>query len=189
MIGLGLGLGRGGYVGAPPLPSKVLYERDGNFTFLDPINFGTTNCAVAFSVDTFAGSSNFLKVTINSTGSDGIFYLDKSALDGDLDDYYAARAEGGSFKITLEYGFPASNTDTGDVSRARIFIGGSGYATGGPAKDTIATLTRIRAVSLLADPSGDADYLKFEFEDFTANEPVSGDVMYVKRLRVEYIAA
>ena len=188
MLGLGLGLDRGGYVKAP-LPSKVLYERDGNFTGFDPVFFGTTNCAVAFSVDTFAGSSNFLKVTIDSTGSDGIFYLDKSALDGDLDDYYAARAEGGSFKITLEYGFPDANTDTGTVSRARVIIGTSAYALGGPAKDTLTTLTRIRAVSLLADPSSDADYLKFEFEDVTPNEPVSGDVMYVKRLRVEYIAA
>ena len=192
MLGLGLGVSTGGYIKSQPLPSKVLYERDGNFTFFDTFNFSVTggNCSIAFVTTTFAGSSNFLKVTSTATGSDGIFHLDKDALDGNLDDYYAVAAEGGTFQLTLEYGFPSDNTDTGTVSRARIWIGAQNRATTGPAKNTIATLVYDRILATEAsDPSGDDDYIKFEFEDPTANEPVSGDVMYIKKIKFEYIAA
>lgn len=191
MLGLGLGVSKGGYIKPPPLPSKVLFVRDGNFTFGDTIHFATTvsNGNAAFSTDTFAGSSNFLKVSNNTTGSDTSFYIDKSFLDGNLDDYYAVAAEGGSFKTTIEYGFPSSNTDTGTVSRARTFIGSDSRAVGGPSKDTIVSLSDTELVSAVDDPSGDADYIKFEFEDPTANEPVAGDVMYVKKIQFEYVAA
>jgi len=189
MLGLGLGLGRGGSLEAGPLPSKVLYERDGNWLLFDVFDFGAVNCTATFTTALFAGTSNHLKITSTTTGSDGIVHLDKAALDGDLDDYYAAKDEGGSFRFTIDFGFPSSNTDTATVSTIRTRIGTTSKTQAGPAKDVIDTVVQNRSLGVASDPSLLADYIKFEFEDPTTGQPVGGDLMYVKRFKFEYIAA
>ena len=195
MLGLGLSAGKSAAPqGVEPLESQVLYDRDGTstpFTVTDTLAYTSSLSGGSFnnSADSFAGGSSFMKFVVSTADPDPYFYIPQNLLSEPLSTFYNRRGEGGYLKISITHGFPSTNTDTGTSQRIRIFAGTINQAQAGQAKDILVTRALTRRWNDLADPDGDADYLKVEFEDPDAGEPAVGDVMYVQKIKVEYIAA
>lgn len=195
MLGLGLEIQRRKLTGAGQLPSQVLYERDGSvspFNVSDTLALsgGATRGTFLHNTDSFAGASSFMKFTVTTSDPDPFFIIPQGLMSTPLSTFYNARDEGGSLKISITHGFPSTNTDTVNANRIRIFAGPSiNSAQVGPSKDALHTRSLTRTWSTLPDPDGDTDFLKVEFEDVETGEPDVDDVMYVQKIKVEYIAA
>ena len=140
--------------------------------------------------DSFAGGNSFMKFEVSTADPDPYFFIPQNLLSEPLSTFYNRRSEGGFLQVSITHGFPSTNTDTGTAQRIRIFGGPTvNTATSGPAKDTLVLRSMKKLWSILPDPDGDTDYLKVEFEDVDSGEPAVGDVMYVQKIKVEYIAA
>ena len=170
MIGLGLGVGKGGGpVSAPAIGTvdAVLFERDGNWTGSD-ISSLNSNSATTLSLgtaDVGLGASNSLFSSLPI-------------------DYYNTNS--GSFKVTVKVFIPSSNTSTG--ASAKIRHGTTVSSLFATSEDTWTVHTRTKTIASSSSPASDNDYFEVEFDDGTSNEPAQNDQMYVTQFKVEFIA-
>jgi hypothetical protein len=190
MIGLGLGVGKGGGpVSAPAIGTvdAVLFERDGNWTGSD-ISSMNSHSSTTLSLGTadVGGISNYVILNVDSSsGVDAQMGIGSTnSLFSSLPiDYY--NTSSGSFKITVKVFIPSSNTSTGAVTKIRHGNTSNTFAT---SEDTWTVHTRTKTIDSLPSPTSDNDYFEVELEDTTSNEPAQNDQMYVTQFKVEFIA-
>lgn len=190
MLGLGLGLGKGGVRVDPPAigtVDAVLFERDGNWTGSDISSMHShSDTTLSLGTADVGGISNYVIMNVDATdGTDAQMGIGASnSLFSSLPiDYY--NTSSGSFKITVKVFIPSSNTSTGAITKIRHGNSANTFAT---SEDTWTVHTRTKTIASLSSPASDNDYFEVEFEDTTSNEPIQNDQMYVTQFKVEFIA-
>ena len=190
MIGLGLGVGKGGGpVSAPAIGTvdAVLFERDGNWTGSD-ISSMHSHSSTTLSLGTadVGGISNYVILTktgTSNTDPDVGLGASNSLFSSLPIDYYNTNS--GSFKVTVKVFIPSSNTSTGASAKIRQGSTLGNFAT---SEDTWTVHTRTKTIASSSSPSSDSDYFEVQFYDGTGNEPAANDQMYVTQFKVEFIA-
>ena len=163
-----LGLGSSITTSAAPqegYPSKVLFERSGNWTS-DDTSITTYRADLSIGTTEVGGISNYLIIEMNSTFGhtrDPKLRLSVSDLSRDPADYYDGNA-GGDFKVTAKALYPSGNSGTvaGAQVTAQIAINGNSTSFG--TADTWVTATYTRATET-SDPDGDTSFFEVHFGD------------------------
>ena len=190
MLGLGSSITTSAAPQGDSFPSKVLFERSGNWTS-DDTSINTYRADLSIGTTEVGGISNYLIMEMNNyfgnTG-DPILRLSVSDLSRNPADYYDANV-GGDFKVTAKALYPSGNSGTVAGAKLSIQIGGtpnSGTSFG--TTDTWVTSTQTRATET-SDPDSDSSFFEVHFDDTDPSEDVVvGDQMYLTDLKVEFIA-
>lgn len=203
-LGLGAGLSGGGVVPEPaPLESAVLFNVDNAFNVTHFIafagsvgNYSGVDGATIVSSGTYGGVNLSGVVQFTSDGTEAstlTCFLPKSLLTGGasvLNQYWAAKDEGGDWKISVTLGAGTGNTDTGNNARIKRGIGTGLFNSGViMSANTFVSASTTLAVADAGDPSTQDDFIRFGMTDPTAGEPLNNDTFILKSLRFEYIAA
>lgn len=173
-----------------PYPSKVLFERSGNWTS-DDTSINTYRADLSIGTTEVDGISNYLIMEMNNNSGntgDPILRLSVSDLSRDPADYYDGNA-GGDFKITAKALYPSGNSGTVAGAQLSFRIGTTpGGATNFGTADTWVTGAQTRATED-SDPDSDTTFFEVHFDDNDpAEEVANGDQMYLTDLKVEFIA-
>lgn len=203
-MGLGAGLNSTAFAPRAPLPSAVLFDIDNAFLVSPHLlamlgaatSYGGVDACSLLSSGTYDGVTMNGVVQFFSDGTEAstlTCFLPKSLLTGGasaLDKYWAAKGEGGSWKLSVTIGAGAGNTDTDTNARIKRGIGTGLFASGGIlTADTFVAASTTAAVADVGDPSTQDDFIRFGMTDPTAGEPLDNDTFLLKSLRFEYVAA
>ena len=193
MLGLGASISKGAVKAGESnaYPSKVLFERSGNWTS-DDTSLTAYRANLSIGTTEVDGISNYLIMEMTFSGAtdsnvtDPRLRIRESDLSGGLSDYYDNNV-GGDYKITAKALWPSSNSGTIGNSSVQPVISGSGSGQAFGTADTWVTKSNIKATED-EDISNDTFPFQVFFIDGDRGEVLDGDKMYLTDLKIEFIA-
>ena len=191
MLGLGTSINTGSVKAGESYPSKVLFERSGNWTS-DDTSLTTYRANLSVGTTEVAGISNYLVMEMTYSGAsdesvtDPKLRIRESDLSGGLSDYFDNNV-GGDYKITAKALWPSSNSGTIGNSSVQPVIGGVGSGQAFGTADTWVTRSNTEATED-NDISNDTFPFQVFFLDSDVGEILDGDKMYLTDLKIEFIA-
>ena len=191
MLGLGTSITTSAAPQGDPFPSKVLFERNGNWTS-DDTSLAAYRANLSIGTTEVDGISNYLVLEMNFSGASGDNVADprlrisESDLSGGLSEYFDNNV-GGDYKITAKALWPSSNSGTIGNASVQPVISGTGSGTAFGTADTWVTRSNTKATEA-EDISNDTYPFQVFFPDADNGEILNGDKLYLTDLKIEFIA-